>query len=117
MKYRLLKDIRNIVSGAVFEETAMNMFETDGYGYLIPKELVENNPTWFAPIDERWKPEMDGNYWIIGDNIDVYEELYQNDNIDKERFVSCNFFKTEAEARSAALKVKELLLSLHKENE
>lgn len=62
-------------------------------------------------MSERWKPEEGDQYWVIAFNK-VLRSEWRADSADLSRWQMGNCFKTEAEAQSAAEKVKALLLSL-----
>ena len=116
MKFRLLKDLSDVKAGETLIPTVSNKgYEIYGTLFWIPKELVENNPEWFAPIDERWKPEALEKYWFIDNGMNIWQEDWREDSNDKYRFKAGNVFKNRKQCESAALRVKELLLSIHKE--
>ena len=78
----------------------------------------ENQAIW-KKVDKRWKPRVGESYWII----ELYPinavNLTINDGFNKdENLYNCgNCFKTREEAERALEKVKELLVSLHGEDE
>ena len=117
MKYRLLKEIDQFPKDSVFRQHG-DMYLSSAYGFdmTVPKQLVEQLSDWFAPIDERWKPKFGEEYFSISGNGDCYEDRFTDSFWHKERHAFGNCFKTVAEAQAAALRVKELLLSIHKEN-
>lgn len=65
-------------------------------------------------MSERWKPEHGELYYFITTSGDVCPDHFSRyETSSNARLIFNNYFKTEAEARAAAKKVKELLLSLH----
>lgn len=65
-------------------------------------------------MSERWKPEDEQKYYFVSNMLTVGENTYMEDcEVDRFRYGNGNCFKTQAEAESAAKKVKALLLSLH----
>lgn len=123
MQYKLLKDQVSIKAGIIFTKTRFgyyvaNWIDSKGrcdHLEYFPDE-VENNPEWFAPIDERWKPQSLTNYWTLltANHSIVYKAVWMNDPVDRARYSHGVVFRTYEEAEHAAAKVKELLLSLHK---
>ena len=120
MKYRLLKKITALEIGSkIIASVSGEIYKPNNDSYIgIPKELVENNPTWFAPIDERWRPEDGEKYYFFYSDTSLISSIFrQHQDLSQNHYYFGNCFKTEAEAQSAALKVKELLLSIHEENQ
>lgn len=64
-------------------------------------------------MSERWKPKKGEKYWVIDNYAKVWRHTYSNDTYDSAFYSVGNCFRTEAEARSAAKKFKDLMLSLH----
>ena len=65
-------------------------------------------------MSERWRPKHGEAYYFFDSALNVESELYEDDYVwDTGRITMGNYFKTEAEAKAAAEKVKALLLSLH----
>lgn len=65
---------------------------------------------------ERWKPNNRKEYFYVNLSCaDPKSDTWLNTDIDENRWENGNCFKTKEEAEYAAIKVKELLLSLHPE--
>ena len=67
-------------------------------------------------MSERWKPKHGDKYWIVDTYCcqEVRATNWLNDT-DNANYKCGNCFKTKKEAKAAAEKVKELLLSLHEQ--
>lgn len=63
-------------------------------------------------MNERWKPEVGEQYWIVAFNEAVQSE-WRADNADFSRWRMGNCFKTKEKAVTALEKFTALLLSLH----
>lgn len=85
------------------------------YSHIAPDwQLVVEE----VPNLERWKPEVGEKYYFVSTLIcGVNYYIWDNDEIDRDIYEMGNCFKTEEEAQEALKKFKELLLSLHGENE
>lgn len=66
-------------------------------------------------MSERWKPGNGETYFYVGRDFEAYNAIWLEDFPEKTRWQKGNCFRTEAEAKAAAEKVKALLLSLHSE--
>lgn len=64
-------------------------------------------------MSERWKPETGAQYYFLDSVGEVVCDPHGDFTWMRERIAMGNYFKTEAEAKSAREKVKDLLLSLH----
>lgn len=116
MKYKLLKNTPEAKAGTVMEENPINgQIQIPGTTAYYHRKNIYCFSEWFAPIDERWKPKHNEEYFVFG--TPTGESTWWDDEIDAARFAIGNCFRTREEAESAALKVKELLLSLHKTNQ
>lgn len=81
---------------------------------IVHKDQLEKNPNiltdWFEEINEsnRWKPEMDNEYYYVGNCGNVYNDDWISCDVDRGRFEIGNCFQTEEEAE----RVKEYLKAL-----
>ncbi len=115
-KYKLLKDLPYAKAGKVFEVpegeisvVITSAIDHNGY-YLDPTDLSE----WFEEVDGRWKPEIDdGKYWALDSEMDVEFCYWGAEEMHSKSYNAGNCFRTEKQAKSAAKKVKKILLSLH----
>lgn len=53
------------------------------------------------PVNKVWKPEYDSDYYFIRNNGQICHTNFIKSDIDKERFILGNCFKTEEEAEFA----------------
>lgn len=63
---------------------------------------------------KRCKPEMGECYWFLNPEFEPCMDIYDDRTVDCHRYHIGNRFSTEAEAKAASEKVKELLLALHR---
>ena len=122
-KYKLLKDFGTIKAGTIFVKSTRYA----GFPYIQEMEIinpsigglsecfVENNNTWFEPIEERWKPREENKYYYITDHgsPNIYLTEYRS-TLDS-RYEFGNVFRTEEQAIEAAKRVKETLRKFHEE--
>ena len=66
-------------------------------------------------MSERWMPEYGETYYFVDSLGHVSSYTWEGDSVDCECYEFGNCFKTEAEAKATAEKVKALLLSLREE--
>lgn len=58
----------------------------------------------------RWRAELNGSYYIVNCALEV-ERLYENGELADVALYNCgNYFRTEAEAKEMAEKIKKVLL-------
>lgn len=112
-RYKLKRDIPAFKAGEVFYlSDAGNLFrESDNvpvYGWTI----IDKNPNiltdWFEEVKEstRWKPRIGQKYYLLDSNGSVYDSVWSNDYIDRNRSEIGNCFKTKEEAEKAVEKLK-----------
>ena len=66
-------------------------------------------------MSKRWQPEKGEEYWNVNDFAAIQKIVWRDDKFDRDFYEIGNCFKTAAEAKAAADKFRELLLSLHDE--
>ena len=114
-RYKLKRDIPAFKAGEVFYlSDAGNLFrESDNvpvYGWTI----IDKNPNiltdWFEEIKEstRWKPRIGQKYYLLDSNGSVYDSVWSNDYIDRNRSEIGNCFQTEEEAERVVEYLKAL---------
>ena len=64
-------------------------------------------------MSERWKPENLETYFYVGRDFEAHNAIWLEDFPEKTRLKKGNCFRTEAEAKAAAEKIKALLFCLH----
>lgn len=112
-RYKLKRDIPAFKAGEVFYiSDAGNLFrESDNvpvYGWTI----IDKNPNiltdWFEEINEstRWKPRIGQKYYLLDSNGSVYDSVWSNDYIDRNRSEIGNCFESREEAEKAVEKLK-----------
>ena len=112
-RYKLKRDIPAFKAGEVFYlSDAGNLFrESDNvpvYGWTI----IDKNPNiltdWFEEIKEptRWEPRIGQKYYLLDSNGSVYDSVWSNDYIDRNRFEIGNCFESREEAEKAVEKLK-----------
>lgn len=117
MKYRLLRDTPLHKAGAIFEERSGSIYGPGGDGYY-PLNEIGNFSEWFAPVDERWKPDDGQEYWVVDFEIsdNTYSSKWDDDISDNNRWNFGNCFHNQEEAEYAAEEVKKFLFFLQKDN-
>ena len=55
---------------------------------------------------KRWKPELNYVYYSIGSGGDIYRSYWENDEVDKWRYLTSNVFKTKEEAEEHKKKIE-----------
>lgn len=113
-RYKLKRDTPAFKAGTeCYIEEAGNMVPCRGISYtIVHKDQLEKNPNiladWFEEINEsnRWKPEMDNEYYYVGNCGNVYNDDWISCDVDRDRFEIGNCFKTEEEAERVVEKLK-----------
>jgi hypothetical protein len=54
----------------------------------------------------RWKPEKGDEYWFISDVGYIHNSKWDNDNIDRERYLVGNYYRTKEECEFTREKLK-----------
>ena len=81
---------------------------------IVHKDQLEKNPNiltdWFEEVNEstRWKPEMDNEYYYVGNCGNVYNDDWISCDVDCGRFEIGNCFQTKEEARRVVEYLKAL---------
>lgn len=115
-RYKLKKDTPAFKAGTeCYIEEAGNMVPCRGISYtIVHKDQLEKNPNiltdWFEEIKEsnRWKPEIDEEYYSLGSDGSVMNDEWVGLDIDNDRFDIGNCFKTKEEAKQVAEYLKAL---------
>ena len=116
-RYKLKKDTPAFKAGTeCYIEEAGNMVPCRGISYtIVHKDQLEKNPNiltdWFEEINEstRWKPEMLQDYYRVGSDGKVYDDVWENTPyIDNGRFEIGNCFQTKEEAERVVEYLKAL---------
>jgi hypothetical protein len=100
-------------------KTSMNWYDKVGENSALdwidpikPKKGLRTVMAEEEKPKERWKPDYGKRYFVITAFGRVQTRSWEEDDLDYDCSMFGNCFRTEAEAQSAAEKVKELLLSL-----
>lgn len=115
-RYKLKKDTPAFKAGTeCYIEEAGHMVPCRGISYtIVHKDQLEKNPNiltdWFEEIKEsnRWKPEIDEEYYSLGRDGSVMNDEWVGLSIDCDRFKIGNCFQTEEEAERAVEYLKAL---------
>ena len=116
-RYKLKKDAPAFKAGTeCYIEEAGNMVPCRGISYtIVHKDQLEKNPNiltdWFEEVNEstRWKPEMLQDYYRVGSDGKVYDDVWENTPyIDNGRFEIGNCFQTKEEAERVVEYLKAL---------
>lgn len=125
-RYRLKKDLPDIKAGDIFQNFTGKYYVSSPsnffYGYTYPKEVVENSPDWFEPIEDRWVPKQGEHFHYIHIDLDSFNfERYNTDCFHEkdprhENFLSSGFcFKNHNQVIEGIRRIKETLLKYHEE--
>ena len=88
------------------------------YSHIVPDwQLVNAEVPTVVEVKERWKPKNGESYFFISGDGLVNLSDWDNDVFDNYYYNFGNCFRTKEEAEKALERVKELLLSLNKNNE
>ena len=117
-RYRLKKDTPAFKAGTeCYIEEAGNMVPCRGISYtIVHKDQLEKNPNiltdWFEEIKEstRLRPDTDQKYYFLDSNGLVYDSIWADDSIDRNRFDIGNCFQTEEEIDRAVEYLKALAI-------
>ena len=122
--YRLLKDLPWAKAGTVY----IGVGNQNKPQYYAPVAITTRdellilarhvlNPEWFAPVDERYKPDEEDSYWYVKTGGDINETEYRPNGSASHlaRYKRGNCFRTEEQAQEAAERIKETLIEFHKE--
>ena len=93
-RYKLKKDTPAFKAGTeCYIEEAGNMVPCRGISYtIVHKDQLEKNPSiltdWFEEIKEptRWKPWTDKEYYYVDNGGHVYNDIWIDYNVDRDRF-------------------------------
>lgn len=107
--YRILEDNRvNGWTDEMFEEEMENKMDNINITINMENLSKEERDTLLSlvekankPVNKVWKPEYDSDYYFIRNNGQICHTNFIKSDIDKERFILGNCFKTEEEAEFA----------------
>ena len=113
-RYKLKRDTPAFKAGTeCYIEEAGHMVPCRGISYtIVHKDQLEKNPNilteWFEEINEstRWKPRIGQKYYLLDSNGSVYDSVWSNDYIDRNRSEIGNCFESREEAEKAVEKLK-----------
>lgn len=105
-RYKLKEDTPAFKAGTeCYIEEAGNMVPCRGISYtIVHKKQLKQNPNilddWFEEIKEsnRWKPDENQKYYFLDSNGLVYDSIWADDSIDRNRSDIGNCFETKEEA-------------------
>ena len=106
---RILEDNRNNGwTDEMFEEEMENKMDNINITINMENLSKEERDTLLSlvekankPVNKVWKPEYDSDYYFIRNNGQICHTNFIKSDIDKERFILGNCFKTEEEAEFA----------------
>ena len=106
---RILEDNRNNGwTDEMFEEEMENKMDNINITINMENLSKEERDTILSlvekankPVNKVWKPEYDSDYYFIRNNGQICHTNFIKSDIDKERFILGNCFKTEEEAEFA----------------
>ena len=106
---RILEDNRNNGwTDEMFEEEMENKMDDINITINMENLSKEERDTLLSlvekankPVNKVWKPEYDSDYYFIRNNGQICNTNFIKSDIDKERFILGNCFKTEEEAEFA----------------
>lgn len=106
---RILEDNRNNGwTDEMFEEEMENKMDDINITINMENLSKEERDTLLSlvekankPVNKVWKPEYDSDYYFIRNNGQICHTNFIKSDIDKERFILGNCFKTEEEAEFA----------------
>ncbi len=89
-QYELTVDLLNCKIGTILTHTGENWYETKA-GASMPAEIVENNPDWFKPIEDKeptafkWSDELVKEFYNMNrTSLEVMSKYYMDlDSIDR----------------------------------
>jgi len=120
-KYKLLKDMPAVKAGRIFIQ------RKDGEGIEIVSPVdnvwsefhhvdIIQSPDWFEIVNDRFKPERGGKYFIVDVNgASIRVSTWNDDPCDVGRYEWGNVFETQAQAEKAHVRIKRALLDYHLE--
>lgn len=113
-RYKLKKNTPAFKAGTeCYIEEAGHMVPCRGISYtIVHKDQLEKNPNiltdWFEEIKEptRWEPRIGQKYYLLDSNGSVYDSVWSNDYIDRNRSEIGNCFESREEAEKAVERIK-----------
>ena len=114
-RYKLKKDLPTFNAGEIFylSDAGNLLRESDNvpaYSWSTIDKFPNILTDWFEEIKEstRWKPELGYKYYLLDSNGSVYDSVWSNDYIDRNRSEIGNCFQTEEEAERVVEYLKAL---------
>ncbi len=119
-KYRLLITFAGLAVGTVFIDAGCcyipeQACSVETSSYKLSHSVLERNPEWFEPIDERWKPKYKEAYWYVNGYGRADREIWYQFEHNKGHYRNHNCFQTKEQAVEAAKRIKQALLYYYKE--
>lgn len=108
MSYKLLKEQVDIPAGEVFELDGEE-YVGQGTARRYPKVVVESKGDFFVKVTAFFQPAEGELCFRFNEQGQIAGTSNRNDEEAKNRMAFGNCFRTEAEARKASDKVKDLL--------
>ena len=84
------------------EEITNRIVEMENEIEYLKEELNKQE----EPKKSKWEPELNGKYWFIDNDGNIFYAYWDNYPIDNDRYKFGNVFKTEEEADFAAEQLK-----------
>ena len=126
MKYRLLRDLPwakvgeeivcvHNVSNCIIFRTEEDCKSQPIFSVQFRSDYCDDNPDWFEPVDERWKPGYSSMYWMLNSMGGVEEFKWLGTDYNYSYYNNGNCFQTKDQAEEAAKRIKQTLMDFHKE--
>ena len=125
MRYKLLRDLPWAKAGTIYKRStnptgSRYYYPATPNGYCLGEHIrtdqfIGNESGWFAPVDERFRPEGGDNYWCVKEIGEPLTSEFAMGHSYERAFAIGNCFRTEEEAQEAARRVKQTLMAFHKE--
>ena len=112
-RYELKRDLPTFKAGDRFVliDSGSLIHESDGvvaYSWITIDKFPNILTDWFEEIKEptRWGPRIGQKYYLLDSNGSVYDSVWSNDYIDRNRSEIGNCFESREEAEKAVEKLK-----------
>lgn len=111
--YRLRKNLPTFKAGEIFylSDAGNLLRESDNiaaYSWTTLDKFPNILTDWFEEVKEstRWKPEVGYKYYLSDSNGSIYDSVWSNDYIDRNRSEIGNCFESREEAEKAVERLK-----------